>query len=80
MLRLGCQILGTAKRWEAIVDHARSCVLDKSLQLYFPIGSEKKSGVVFNVVGQVMGLISKCCYVPVDKLSEDQKACFSLSI
>lgn len=63
--------------WEATVDHARKCVLDKRLHLYFPIDSEKKSGVVFNDVGQVVGLISECCYVPLDMLSEDQKACFS---
>ncbi|XP_058226227.1 calmodulin-binding protein 60 A-like isoform X2 [Rhododendron vialii] len=67
-------ILGTSKTWEAIVEHARTCILDKSLLLYFPVSSETKSGVVFNVVGQVMGLISECCYVPIDKLSEDQKA------
>ncbi|XP_058226232.1 calmodulin-binding protein 60 A-like isoform X2 [Rhododendron vialii] len=67
-------IIGTAKIWEATVDHARKCVLDKRLHLYFPIDSEKKSGVVFNDVGQVVGLISECCYVPLDMLSEDQKA------
>ncbi|KAH7867251.1 hypothetical protein Vadar_030947 [Vaccinium darrowii] len=66
-------ILGTAQMREAIVDHARTCILDKSLHLYFPTGSEKKYGVVFNVLGQVMGLISNCCYVPLDNLSEDQK-------
>ncbi|KAG5536822.1 hypothetical protein RHGRI_024302 [Rhododendron griersonianum] len=67
-------ILGKGKRWESIVDHARTCKLDKSLQLYFPVSSEKKSGVVFNVVGQVMGLISEYFYLSIDKLSDDQKA------
>ncbi|XP_048228769.1 calmodulin-binding protein 60 A isoform X3 [Ricinus communis] len=33
-----------------------------------------KSGVVFNVVGQVMGLLSDCQYIPVDKISETEKA------
>ncbi|KAF7136001.1 hypothetical protein RHSIM_Rhsim08G0168600 [Rhododendron simsii] len=50
---LNDEIIGTAKMWEATVDHARKCVLDKRLHLYFPIDSEKKSGVVFNDVGQV---------------------------
>ncbi|KAI8543599.1 hypothetical protein RHMOL_Rhmol08G0230900 [Rhododendron molle] len=66
--------LGKGKRWESIVDHARTCKLDKSLHLYFPVGSEKKSGVVFNVVGQVMGLVSEYFYLSIDKLSDDQKA------
>ncbi|XP_044477182.1 calmodulin-binding protein 60 A-like isoform X2 [Mangifera indica] len=69
-------ILGTgmsAKMWEVTVDHARTCVLDKRTFLYCPPGSQQKSGVVFNVVGQVMGLLSECQYAPVDKLSETQK-------
>uniref|UniRef100_A0A5B7AC87 Calmodulin-binding protein 60 A n=1 Tax=Davidia involucrata TaxID=16924 RepID=A0A5B7AC87_DAVIN len=69
-------ILGTgmsAKMWEVTVDHARTCILDKKLYLYCPTGSQQKTGVVFNVVGQVMGLLSECQYVPIDKLSETQK-------
>ncbi|THF95125.1 hypothetical protein TEA_016991 [Camellia sinensis var. sinensis] len=50
-----CQILGTSmttKMWEVTVDHARTCTLDNRLHLYFPINSQKKTGVVFNAVGQ----------------------------
>ncbi|XP_044481216.1 calmodulin-binding protein 60 A-like [Mangifera indica] len=71
------QILGTgmsARMWEVTLDHARTCILDKSTFLYSPPGSQQKSGVVFNVVGQVMGLLSECQYVPIDRLSETQKA------
>ncbi|KAH7865645.1 hypothetical protein Vadar_009277 [Vaccinium darrowii] len=64
-------ILGAGKIWKSTVTHAQTC---KILRLYYPIGSGKKSGVVFNAVGQVMGLISECCYVPLDDFSEDQKA------
>ncbi|KAK9278238.1 hypothetical protein L1049_027800 [Liquidambar formosana] len=56
-------ILGTgmsAKMWEVTVDHARTCVLEKRVYLYCPPGSQPKTGVVFNVVGQVMGLLSGC--------------------
>lgn len=77
------QILGTgmsAKMWEVTVDHARTCVLDKRTFLYCPPGSQQKSGVVFNVVGQMMGLLSECQYVPIDKLSETEKANFSYHI
>ncbi|KAK2965125.1 hypothetical protein RJ640_005288, partial [Escallonia rubra] len=53
-------ILGTGmstKMWEITVEHARTCVLDKKLYLY-PPGSQQKTRVVFNVVGQLMGLFS----------------------
>ncbi|KAK3225388.1 hypothetical protein Dsin_005250 [Dipteronia sinensis] len=71
------QILGTgmsAKMWEITVEHARSCLLDKRMYLYCPPGSQQQSGVIFNVVGQLMGILSECQYVCIDKLSEAQKA------
>ncbi|KAI4336098.1 hypothetical protein L6164_014669 [Bauhinia variegata] len=70
-------ILGTGmstKMWEVTVEHARTCVLDSERHLYFPSQSEPKTGVVFNAVGQVTGLLSECEYVPVGKLSETEKA------
>ncbi|XP_028781738.1 calmodulin-binding protein 60 A [Neltuma alba] len=70
-------ILGTGmstKMWEATVEHARTCVLDTRRFLYFPSHSEPKTGAVFNAVGQVTGLLSESQYVPVDKLSETEKA------
>ncbi|GMQ10174.1 hypothetical protein CsSME_00053276 [Camellia sinensis var. sinensis] len=82
LLRL-VQILGTSmttKMWEVTVDHARTCTLDNRLHLYFPINSQKKTGVVFNAVGQVMGLLLDYCYILIDNLPELQKACFSYHI
>jgi len=70
-------ILGTgmsAKMWEITVDHARTCVIDKRVFLYCPSSSQQKNGVVFNIVGQVRGLLSECQFVPLDKLSETEKA------
>lgn len=69
------QILGTgmsAKMWEAVVEHARTCVLDQKLYFY---GASQKNGVVFNVVGQVMGSISNGQYLDADELSEAEKVC-----
>ncbi|KAM3246834.1 calmodulin-binding protein 60 A [Capsicum annuum] len=69
-------VLGTGmstKMWEVTVEHARTCVLDKKVYLYYPSVSVPKSGVVFNIVGQVMGLLPDCQFVSVDKLSETQK-------
>ncbi|KAL2482467.1 Calmodulin-binding protein 60 A [Forsythia ovata] len=70
-------ILGTgmsAKMWEVTVEHARTCVLDKKLYLYNASGSQQMNGVVFNVVGQVLGQFLGCQYVAADKLSEAEKA------
>ncbi|XP_020537431.1 calmodulin-binding protein 60 A isoform X2 [Jatropha curcas] len=69
-------VLGTgmsAKMWEVTIEHARTCVLDKRMYLYYAPASQHKSGVVFNVVGQVMGLLSDSQYVPIDKLSDTEK-------
>ncbi|KAI4374562.1 hypothetical protein MLD38_012543 [Melastoma candidum] len=69
-------ILGTgmsAKMWEVTVDHARSCVINNNVYLYYPPGSPLKDGVIFNIVGQVMGLLSESQHVPSDKLSETEK-------
>ncbi|XP_008239717.1 PREDICTED: calmodulin-binding protein 60 A [Prunus mume] len=70
-------ILGTgmsAKMWEVTVEHAQTCILDKRMYLYCPPSSLQRTGVVFNIVGQVMGLLLECEYIPISKLSEAQKA------
>ncbi|XP_038878768.1 calmodulin-binding protein 60 A isoform X3 [Benincasa hispida] len=48
----------STKMWEATIEHAQTCVLDRKIYVYKPHDVEQKSGVVFNVVGQVMGLLS----------------------
>ncbi|XP_022134821.1 calmodulin-binding protein 60 A isoform X2 [Momordica charantia] len=63
----------STKMWDATIEHAQTCVLDRKIYLYKPRDLEQKSGVVFNVVGQVMGLLSDYQYVPIDKLSETEK-------
>ncbi|KAL0357557.1 UNVERIFIED_CONTAM: Calmodulin-binding protein 60 A [Sesamum calycinum] len=71
-----CKILGTgmsAKKWKTTVEHARTCVLDKTLYLYNSPMSLQKNSVVFNVVGQVTGMFLNSQYVPTDKLSEEEK-------
>ncbi|PIN26465.1 hypothetical protein CDL12_00776 [Handroanthus impetiginosus] len=56
------------KDWEVLVQHARTCVLDKKLYSY------NDSGVVFNVAGEVMGMFRDGQYVTTDKLSKAEKA------
>ncbi|KAI3684552.1 hypothetical protein L6452_33776 [Arctium lappa] len=63
----------STKMWEVVVEHATRCVIDDNkLYLYCP-QSQKKDGVVFNIVGQVLGLLSDCKYVVSHKLSETEK-------
>ncbi|KAH6758370.1 hypothetical protein C2S51_018605 [Perilla frutescens var. frutescens] len=64
----------SAKKWEVTVEHARTCVLDKKLYLYNITTSPGNNGVVFNVVGQVVGTFSNGQYVSSDKLSDEEKA------
>lgn len=62
--------------WETTVEHAKSCVVDdKKLYLYCP-RSLNRNGVVFNVVGQVLGLLSDSKYVAIEKLSEVEQVSF----
>ncbi|CAL0330151.1 unnamed protein product [Lupinus luteus] len=70
-------ILGTGmstKMWEVTMEHARNCVLDSTRHLYVSPQSQQKTGVVFNAVGQLTGLLSESEYIPVDNLSETEKA------
>ncbi|XP_077237845.1 calmodulin binding protein-like protein isoform X2 [Tasmannia lanceolata] len=68
-------ILGTgmsAKMWDMTVDHARTCTLNSQMYVY-SANAQQRLGVIFNVVGQVMGLLMEQQYVPIKELSETQK-------
>ncbi|CAK9138655.1 unnamed protein product [Ilex paraguariensis] len=67
------QLLGPGAKKEVTLDHARKCIIDKKVYLYHYPPSQQNTGVVFNVVGQVLGLLLTCQYVPFDKLSKIQK-------
>ncbi|CAL1406460.1 unnamed protein product [Linum trigynum] len=70
-------ILGTgmsAKMWEVTVEHAQTCVLDNRVYLYFSSGGQLKTAVVFNLVGQVRGVLSEFQYLSIDNMSETEKA------
>lgn len=62
------------KLWEVTVKHAQKCATDKRICYYY--SSQRKIGVVFNVVEQVLGLIiSGCKYSPLQNLSDKDKVC-----
>ncbi|KAK3148895.1 hypothetical protein QOZ80_3AG0210160 [Eleusine coracana subsp. coracana] len=62
----------STKMWEVAVEHAKTGVLTDKVHYYYP-NNLNKTGVVFNVVGEVRGLISDK-FVLVDDLSETEKA------
>jgi hypothetical protein len=59
------------KMWEVTVEHAKTCVLTDKVHYYYP-NNLNKTGIVFNAVGEVRGLISDK-FVLVDDLSETEK-------
>ncbi|RWR77122.1 calmodulin-binding protein 60 A-like protein [Cinnamomum micranthum f. kanehirae] len=63
----------SAKMWELTVDHARTCTLDGHNYMYYPNTQQRMGGVVFNVVGEVVGLLSDGQFVPCSELSDIQK-------
>lgn len=67
----------SSKMWDVTVDHARTCELGRKVHLYLHT-AKKKTAVVFNVVGQVVGMLLESQYVSSDKLSETElvRLCF----
>ncbi|KAL5218538.1 hypothetical protein ABZP36_019222 [Zizania latifolia] len=68
------KILGSGmstKMWEVTVEHSKTCILTDKVHLYYP-DSLSKTAVVFNVVGEVRGLISEK-FVPSEDLTENEK-------
>ncbi|KAK8319514.1 hypothetical protein V6Z11_A13G246400 [Gossypium hirsutum] len=60
------------KMWEALLDHAKTCVLSGKLYVYYT-DDLRNSGVVFNNIYELNGLISGEQYFPADSLSDSQK-------
>ncbi|KAJ4827785.1 Calmodulin-binding protein 60 B [Turnera subulata] len=68
-------ILGSGmsnKMWEALLEHAKTCVLSGKYYVYYPEDS-RNVGVVFNNIYQLSGLISGEQYYSADSLSDEQK-------
>ncbi|KAF5957504.1 hypothetical protein HYC85_004729 [Camellia sinensis] len=68
-------ILGSGmsnKMWEALIDHAKTCVLTGKFHVYYP-DDTRNVGVVFNNIYELSGLISGEQYFSADSLSDNQK-------
>lgn len=72
------QILNVGpKIWEEITDHAKTCLIGEEVYMYTDRNLQQKSGVVFNVIGQVKGLLKESQYLPMNRLSDTDQACIS---
>ncbi|PNY05455.1 calmodulin-binding protein [Trifolium pratense] len=68
-------ILGSGmsnKMWEALLDHAKTCVLSGMLYVYYPEDT-RNVGVIFNHVYELRGLITGEQFFSADSLSDNQK-------
>ncbi|RDX82062.1 Calmodulin-binding protein 60 B, partial [Mucuna pruriens] len=68
-------ILGSGmsnKMWEALLDHAKTCVLSGKLYVYYPEDS-RNVGVIFNNIYELRGLISGEQFFSADSLIDSQK-------
>ncbi|KAG8378998.1 hypothetical protein BUALT_Bualt07G0042600 [Buddleja alternifolia] len=61
-----------AKKWEATVNNARACTHHK--RMYCHKNDQHKTGVVFNILGHVLGLYSENQYLTATMLSDNHKA------
>ena len=69
------QILGSGmstKIWEVAVEHAKTTFIKSDKVHIYYLDSPSKTAVLFNVVGEVRGLISEK-FVSVDDLTEKEK-------
>ncbi|CAA0809704.1 Calmodulin-binding protein 60 B [Striga hermonthica] len=68
-------ILGSGmsnKMWDALIEHAKTCVLSGKLYIYYTDDS-RSAGVVFNNIYELSGLIANEQYYPDNSLSDSQK-------
>ncbi|KAM0020974.1 putative CALMODULIN-BINDING PROTEIN60 [Helianthus debilis subsp. tardiflorus] len=68
-------ILGSGmsnKMWEALIEHAKTCVMSTKLYVYYP-EDNRNVGVVFNNIYELRGLIAGDQYQSADSLSDGQK-------
>lgn len=68
-------VLGTGmsnKMWEGTVEHAKTCMLDNKLYVYYA-DAQHNIGVIFNVICRLLGFLADGQFILVDELSEAQK-------
>jgi len=67
------------KMWEALLEHAKTCVLSGKLYVYYA-EDDRNVGVVFNNIFELSGFISGDQYQTADSLSDNQKVCVFVNL
>ncbi|CAN4086145.1 unnamed protein product [Withania somnifera] len=70
--QLKCVLNMKPKMLEETISHAQRCIINERIYSY--IDFQENEGVVFNIVGEVQGLIRGLQYIPMQLLSESDKA------
>uniref|UniRef100_A0A5B6Z3I7 Calmodulin-binding protein 60 B n=1 Tax=Davidia involucrata TaxID=16924 RepID=A0A5B6Z3I7_DAVIN len=68
-------ILGSGmsnKMWDALIEHAKTCILSGKFYVYYP-DDTRNVGVAFNNIYELNGLIADEQYFSADSLSDNQK-------
>lgn len=60
------------KMWDALLEHAKTCILSGKLYVYYPEDT-RNVGVVFNNIYELRGLITGEQFYSADSLSDSQK-------
>ena len=60
------------KMWDALLEHAKTCVLSAKHYVYYPEDT-RNVGVIFNHIYELRGLISGEQFFPADSLTDSQK-------
>lgn len=60
------------KMWEALLEHAKTCVLSGKLYVYYPEDT-RDVGVIFNNIYELRGLITGEQFFSADSLIDSQK-------
>ncbi|GAB2291484.1 Calmodulin-binding protein 60 B [Dionaea muscipula] len=60
------------RMWDALMEHAKTCVLSGKLYVYY-VDDTRNVGAVFNNIYELNGLIAGEQYFPADTLSDSQK-------
>ncbi|KAL1814693.1 hypothetical protein ACET3Z_017267 [Daucus carota] len=62
-----------SKIWEEITGNAKKCLIDEGVYIYIDRNLQQNNGVVFDVIGQVKGLIKESQYFPMSMLTDDEQ-------
>ncbi|KAH6832688.1 hypothetical protein C2S53_015428 [Perilla frutescens var. hirtella] len=66
-------LCAVGSKWETIVKHAQTCNIDDKRIFFHKSSTEPQMGVIYDVVGDLKGVINESRFVPINNLSADKK-------